>query len=192
MSGSCAPQVAFLGMEAGMAISRSGLGPEGGRRALLAPALGLAAALALAGCATQAPATRQDMLARGAERLQWGELNAMLPGARIVMTGNTGIPVAWTNREDGSLTAVPERVGLFSWIGRGRWWLTPGAAFCTEIDWQSTTGSEGKPRICWHLYRLGAVHYGVQADGRPTPVDLFSIRAGPTPSRAAPSGPTAP
>jgi len=147
-------------------------GPRGVWGSIVALAL-----LALAGCATpQGPATREEMLARGAKRLGQVELNTLLPGARIVKTGNTGIPVVWTNRENGTLTAIPERVALAAWIGRGRWWLTPNGAYCTEIDWQADARSEGIRRICWHVYRLDEVYYGVQADGRSTPVDHFSIR----------------
>ncbi len=150
----------------------------------------LAVLVALTGCATQvqAPATREEMIGRGAQRLQYDELEVMLPGARMTMIGSIGIQAAWTNREDGSLTAVPDRVGLAAWIGRGKWWLARNGAFCTEIEWQAGTVSQGTRRGCWHLYRLDEDYFGVPSDGRSTPVDRFTIRPVSTPRGAATSG----
>jgi hypothetical protein len=125
----------------------------------------LACAALLGACATTGPETVEALRAANPVRLGAAEMRALVPGARVVYTNPAGVGSVWWNRDDGSLSATRDRIGLAAVTGSGRWWLRADEGdpvYCTSITWQSGTSSwtEG---TCHALWRVGETLYGASA-----------------------------
>ena len=101
-----------------------------------------------------------DLKTQGAAQLSKEELQALLPGAKVVSLTPAGSTRRWQNDADGKFIASSDARGSF---GRrpsnapGIWFLGDNATYCAQIEWKSHT-----EQWCRYIFKLGDKYYGVK------------------------------
>jgi hypothetical protein len=99
--------------------------------------------LALLGLGSPAgaqPLTYADVIAKNGTQLSAGDLNQLLPGAKVVSRTPAGSTRTWQNKPDGTFTATTDGRGTAG--GRnayatapGTWRVTADGKLCVKIPW---------------------------------------------------------
>lgn len=110
-----------------------------------------------------------ELKSRGATQVSKGELDALLPGAKVKNVTPQGSTRYWENEVSGKFVASTDLRGNprgHNLVGGGQgattangtWHIGEDGSYCVTLEWRLRT-----EQWCRHLFKLGDKYYGVRS-----------------------------